>query len=130
MQDMFIRRLVELMEEKDMSQLELSKRVGTTNVTISRYIGGERKPRIDIIEKIAEVFGVSVDYLLGLSNVKDLSSSKLNPSYKTLYNKLDEISATISSKKFTKEQILIIENLLETNKDFLLKLNPPDKNII
>jgi transcriptional regulator with XRE-family HTH domain len=123
MQDIFIKRLVELMEEKDMSQIQLSKLIGTTNVTISRYISGERKPRIEILENIAEALDVSADYLLGISNVRKLPNSKINSSYKNIYNKLDEISSTISAKKLTKEQILIIENLLDSNKDFILKLD-------
>ena len=69
MQDIFIKRLVELMEEKDMSQVELSRLIGTTNVTISRYISGERKPRIEIVVKIAETLGCSVDYLLGITDI-------------------------------------------------------------
>ena len=34
MQKIFIKRLIELMEEKDMTQCELANLIGTTNVTI------------------------------------------------------------------------------------------------
>lgn len=64
-QTMFIRRLTELMEEKDLTQIELANQVGITNVTISRYLSGERKPRIEIVTKLAEVLNTTVDYLLG-----------------------------------------------------------------
>lgn len=64
-QTMFIRRLTELMEEKDLTQIELANKVGITNVTISRYLSGERKPRIEIVTKLAEVLNTTVDYLLG-----------------------------------------------------------------
>lgn len=64
MQEAFRKRLIELLEEKDMTQLALSELVGTTNVTISRYISGERSPRLEIVVKIAEVLEVSTDYLL------------------------------------------------------------------
>lgn len=134
MHDIFIRRLVELMEEKDMSQTELSHLVGTTNVTISRYISGERKPRIEIVAKIAEVLGTSVDYLLGISNVKKFTERKFTDSktsmpYKSIYNKLNEISKTISNKQLSKEQILIIEKLLDTNQELISKFDSEDKNI-
>lgn len=129
MQDLFIKRLVELMEEKDMSQTRLSNLIGTTNVTISRYISGQRKPRLEIIGKIAEVLDTSVDYLLGISDVKNLPTSKKIESYSSLYRKLDEISDTISKKHFTKEQVLMIENLLDSNKEFLSKLDINKKNI-
>lgn len=129
MQTIFIKRLIELMEEKDMSQVKLANLIGTTNVTISRYISGERKPRIEIVGKIAEVLGCSTDYLLGISDTKILPSSKKNPLYQSIYDKLDRISNTISKKQFSKEQIMIIENLLDTNQDFLLKLNTKEENI-
>lgn len=64
-QTMFIRRLTELMEEKDLTQIELANQVGITNVTISRYLSGERKPRIEIVTRLAEVLNTTVDYLLG-----------------------------------------------------------------
>lgn len=71
MQDTFIRRLIELMQKRNMTQTELARRIGTTNVTISRYVSGERKPRIEIVIEIAKVFQVSIDYLLGLSDQVD-----------------------------------------------------------
>ncbi len=122
MYNRFAKRLVELMEEKDISQVRLSELIGTTNVTISRYINGSRKPRIEIVEKMAEVLEVSVDYLLGISNVKSLPTSKVKDDYTILYHKLDDISKIISKKHFSKEQILIIEKLLETNRNFISEL--------
>ena len=127
MENIFINRLIELMEEKDMSQVSLSKLIGTTNVTISRYISGERKPRIEIVEKIAEVFDVSLDYLLGTSNIRNLPIGKnIHPKIQT---KLDNFTNILSKNSFTNEQLLIIETLLETNIDFISKLNSNNKNI-
>lgn len=70
-QAMFIRRLTELLEEFNMTQIELANKIGITNVTISRYLSGERKPRIEIITKIANAFSVTTDYLLGNSDIKE-----------------------------------------------------------
>lgn len=121
MQDIFIKRLVELMEEKNINQLELSKLVGTTNVTISRYISGQRKPRLEIIAKIAEVLGTSIDYLLGFSNIKKFTTSK-NSSLLKIQNKLNSLGVLNSKHELTDSQIIIIEKLLEENKDSLNSL--------
>ena len=67
----FSYRLTALMEEIDMSQVALAKRIDISNVTISRYINGERTPRLDIIIKIAKLFNVSTDYLLGKSDIRN-----------------------------------------------------------
>lgn len=63
--DKFTERLQSLLEEKEMSQRELAELAEVTEVTISRYINGNRKPRIEIINKIAEVLNTTTDYLLG-----------------------------------------------------------------
>lgn len=68
-QSMFIQRLTQLMEEKDLTQVELAEKIGITNVTISRYLSGERKPRIEIVAKLAKELNTTVDYLLGNTDV-------------------------------------------------------------
>lgn len=91
-QTMFIRRLTLLMEEKDLTQTELAAKVGITNVTISRYLSGERKPRIEIVTKLAEELNTTVDYLLG-SERKSENIKRLLPVLGTVkagYNYLAE----------------------------------------
>ena len=68
MQEMFIKRLVILMEEHNISQVDLAKEIGITNVTISRYLNGTRSPRIEIVVRLAQFFHVSSDFLLGISD--------------------------------------------------------------
>ena len=74
----FSYRLTVLLDEHNMSQTQLAKKVGTTNVTICRYINGERIPRIDVASKIASVFNVSLDYLLGISENVDTENLTKN----------------------------------------------------
>lgn len=54
-----------LREKHDLSQVELSKRLGISNVTLSQYENGVRKPDIETLKQIASYFNVSTDYLLG-----------------------------------------------------------------
>ncbi len=67
----FSYRLIVLMEEFNMTQIQLAGKIGTSNVTISRYLSGERVPRLEVITRIANVFHVSVDYLLGQTDIKE-----------------------------------------------------------
>lgn len=75
-QEFFIKRLYSLLEETNTTQRELAEKVNVTEVTISRYLSGERNPRIEIINKIAKYFKVSVDYLLGRTDVKNANIHK------------------------------------------------------
>lgn len=127
MQDIFIRRLIELMEEKNMTQLELSRLAGTTNVTISRYITGQRKPRIEIVAKIAEVLETSIDYLLGFSNTKNFTASKDNVNLIRIQKKLASLELLNSKNELSDSQIIMIEKLLDANKDFIKQLKDTSK---
>lgn len=69
--DIFIKRLQMLLDENNMNQKELAHKVGVTEVTISRYMNGERKPRVEIINKIAEALNTTTDYLLGRSDIRN-----------------------------------------------------------
>lgn len=51
-----------------LTQQELAEKLGISAVTISGYELGRREPSIEILERIADCFGVSVDYLLGRTN--------------------------------------------------------------
>ncbi len=63
--DGFGQRLRELRRQKNITQIELAKRVGITHTHIGRYeLGTAKKPSADTIQRIAEVLGVSSDYLL------------------------------------------------------------------
>ena len=111
--------LTVLLDEHNMSQTQLAKKVGTTNVTICRYINGERIPRIDVASKIASVFNVSLDYLLGISESVDTENLTKNQDVdiailmKSLYS-LD------GNTHLSKKQIEMIKTLLLANKDFIL----------
>lgn len=51
-------------KERHMSQKDLAIAAGLTEAGISRYISGQRLPRIDILMRLAFALNCSVDYLL------------------------------------------------------------------
>lgn len=57
-------KVKELMRVKNINQKELSQLSGITEASVSRYLTGERTPRMDIIINFARALGVSVEYLL------------------------------------------------------------------
>ncbi|HIX09794.1 MAG TPA: helix-turn-helix domain-containing protein [Firmicutes bacterium] len=64
----FHERLKELRTEANLSQTELAKILGVNQRTISNWENGDRQPDFNMLEKIANYFHVSADYLLGLTN--------------------------------------------------------------
>jgi len=60
----FAIRLRRLRQARGLTQEELGKRINVTKVSVSGYESGNRGPDTDTLQKIADVFDVSVDYLL------------------------------------------------------------------
>ncbi len=115
----FSYRLTVLLDENNMTQTQLARKIGTSNVTICRYLTCERIPRLDVVTKIASVFNVSLDYLLGLSDdktIKDLNGNS-DFSFAVLVAKLYSLKDT---SHLSKNQIELIKRLLLANKDFIL----------
>lgn len=63
-------RLREVRKHKKMTQETLANLLGVGKSTIAGYEKGFRKPKLETINKIAEIFNTSSDYLLGLTNSK------------------------------------------------------------
>lgn len=61
----FKERVKTLMERDNISQKELANLSGISEASVSRYLSGDLKPRMDILTNIAKVFGVSTSYLVG-----------------------------------------------------------------
>lgn len=61
-------RIKELRKSRGISQVRMAMDLHTTQNTISRYENGEREPGIKELIAISNYFGVSVDYLLGLTD--------------------------------------------------------------
>jgi transcriptional regulator with XRE-family HTH domain len=71
-------RLKELRKSNDLNQAELGKVLGVGKTTISMYENGNSTPNDEIKLKIAEYFDVSLDYLLGKTNIKNYETNNKN----------------------------------------------------
>lgn len=54
--------------ERGWSQQEVADRAGLNKMTISQYENGKRKPSFEVIEALAEIFHVDMNYLLGYTD--------------------------------------------------------------
>lgn len=64
------KRIVSLREEKGETQQELANAIGITRQSLSRYEIAARTVNAEVLGALARHFGVSADYLLGLSDVR------------------------------------------------------------
>lgn len=58
------KKILRIMKEKGMSQKQLATASGITEAAISKYISGEREPRIIFLKRIADALDVPADEFL------------------------------------------------------------------
>ncbi len=64
----FSKRIRDLRYKTDQSQEYLGVLLGKSRETISKYEKGEREPGLEVVTRLASHFGVSTDYILGLTD--------------------------------------------------------------
>lgn len=72
----FGERLKQLRIEKGLTLDQLKDQLETTKATLSRYENDKRDPKIEFANKAATFFGVSTDYILGVSDERKNISIK------------------------------------------------------
>ncbi len=91
-------RIRELREDRDLRQIDVTNAVGIDQKTLSNYETGKTNPDAYAIVALAEFFGVTCDYLLGvternLANIDDI------------LHELEDIKARIDTvEKFLRKQ--------------------------
>ena len=73
-------RLYAMRKEWELDQAELARIMGTTRETISRWERGSSSPDIPKLLRLARIFGVSVSYLIGETDVRSPRWRDSNPS--------------------------------------------------
>lgn len=63
-------RLKDLREDKDLNQTQLAKIIYTSQKQYSRWETGEYDIPFEIVIRLAIFYGVSLDYIAGLTNDK------------------------------------------------------------
>ena len=66
---MFAKRLKQLRAERNLLQKEVADYLGITTSAYGFYEQGEREPSLETLKRLADYFAVSVDYLLGRTNI-------------------------------------------------------------
>lgn len=60
-------RIKDLREDNDLTQIQCAKLFYVSKNTYIRYETGERIPPIDFMERVADYYKISLDYLTGRS---------------------------------------------------------------
>jgi transcriptional regulator with XRE-family HTH domain len=103
--------VAELRKEQGMTQAELARALGVSQQTVFAYELGERRVSVLILAKLAKVFGVSVEELMGMSKIPRPSGNRrLSPAGQRHAERFQQLSKT--EQRFVKK---IMDVLLERN---------------
>lgn len=70
-------RIIQLRKQQNLSQDELAKKAGVSRTIIGNYERNTNTPSIEVLLKLAKVFNVSVDYLIGEGDLAALNKDLL-----------------------------------------------------
>ena len=95
----FGNRLRQIRKDLGETQDEFAARIGITKQVLSRYENGLRIPKVSLLEKYARSLNVSVDYLMGISDVQSSAFAAFckqdeNPFYKIFLDVLEKMNLT------------------------------------
>lgn len=65
---MEVKRIKTAMAAKGLNQRDLARALGTSEAAVTRYLRHERVPSAPVLIRMAKVLGLSVDYILGLTD--------------------------------------------------------------
>lgn len=89
-------RIRSLRTEKNITQLRLSMELEIAQETISAYEKGKYSPSLHTLIKLADLFDVSIDYLVGRSDTRNAEASNLLQDEEALlvsrYRKLNSLN--------------------------------------
>lgn len=131
----FGERLKELRMEQKMSQMDLAERIHVAQTTIGMYEMGKREPSFEKLELLANLFSVSLDYLMGRTDDKNRTFSPMTRDLLDLLHLSNEEivnmrAAEIDGRPITKEELMqfIIQVRLLRQLEEQKQKQPPPTN--
>ena len=74
--EVVMNRIKQLREEFQFSQNDLAQRLGGAPSSIAMYEKEERKPSMEVLIKLSEIFNCSIDYILGKTDIRNIDELK------------------------------------------------------
>jgi len=103
------KRIKQLRTEKELTQEEFGRIFGIVKSTVSLYESGKSTPDDTLKRRIAEYFNVSLDYLMGVSDIRNPYSTDKTSNEKEYQNQLpDSFETPEEAVKFLLEQNVIM----------------------
>ncbi len=122
-------RIKELRHSKNLSQLDLARILGVSTSTIGMYEQGRREPNNKMLLKLAQALDVSVDYLIGATDIMERFDIELvsNDIAKHL---IDNPALMFNNECYTQEELTELCSAIEqiVKKTLIDRLKPKESS--
>lgn len=118
----FSSRLIALRKERQMTQSDLAKAIHKTRSTVSGYETEGKEPDYEMLCSLAEYFGVSTDYLLGIDDCRTHSEAVFindTKNFKRHYDSLPPLVKQTVAKMYDSFYVLLSRDMMKTNEERL-----------
>ena len=92
-------RMQQLRKEKKMTQKDMAEFLGIQTRTYQYYEGGGRQPDLETIVVLADLFGVTVDYIVGHSDERE------NPVKKKKYSFQERLKFLRTAQRISQKEM-------------------------
>lgn len=99
-------RIIQLRKQQNLSQEELAKKAEVSRTIIGNYERNTNTPSIEVLIKLARVFNVSLDYLIGEGELSSLD--------KDFLKRIEDIEKLDSNTK--NHLFFLIDNVIQNFK--------------
>jgi len=118
--EIFAQRLKDLLDKRGMTQRALAEKLKTTEVTVSRYVSGNRTPNIETTVEIADILNVSLNDLVGIDPP---AKQRPSPDVSVLVSCYEKASAddrrviwSLLDRYMTPEQRILVQSIQSEEK--------------
>lgn len=84
-------RIRDLREDRDLRQIDVAEKTGIDQKTLSNYETGKTNPDSFAIIKLADFFGVTCDYLLGVTDKNYYGDDSILSQIETIEQELEQL---------------------------------------
>ena len=105
-------RIKQLRDENNWTQLELSQKMDCAMSSVAMYEKGDRKPSLEVLIKLSEIFNCSIDYILCKSDIRNPEEQIDNVLNEAMIgmSKSDYEKLTETQKKQIRDFALFVKN--------------------
>jgi transcriptional regulator with XRE-family HTH domain len=111
-------RIKQLRRQKlNITQEQLAEKMGVSKSTISQWESNTNEPNVDALIKLADLFGVTVDYLIGRDNYSEEERNFLRDIDElTPEDLIEKYHLKIGDREATREEIVEMVNYIKARR--------------